>query len=110
MFLLYGGMKTRFLITIVEYHTALGSWGLKINKFISAVSKCERMGAKLMLRIVNEFLDKITPHTDLTKGKSLGTPARIEEAFLFKTHRHYQGCVEADAEAAMSVFGPQMGN
>ena len=37
-------------------------------------------------------------------------PARIEAEFLFKTRRHYQGCVEADVEAAMSVYGPQMGN
>ena len=37
-------------------------------------------------------------------------PARIEAEFLFKTRRHYQGCGEADVEAAMSVFGPQMDN
>ena len=49
-------------------------------------------------------------HTDPTRGKSLETTSRDRRAILFKTHHHYQGCVEANVEAVMSVFGPQMGN
>ena len=38
-----------------------------------------------MTRIVKKVSDETTPHTELTKGKDLGTlPARIEEAFYLK--------------------------
>ena len=64
-----------------------------------------------MPRIVKKVSSKTTSHTDLTKGKSLGTTGLdIRDIFLFLTLRHYQLCVEVDVEAAMSAFGPHTGN
>ena len=60
--------------------------------------------------MVNKASDKTTSHADLSKGKSLGSTSLDRRGILFKARRHYQGCEEADVEAAMSLFGLQMSN